>query len=168
MQADLKIELGRGFSRLGDRARVVNVVGHRRFAVHVFSGLESRQHDFPVLMRRRGDDYGLDVFVREQLGVRRVSLRLGRATEAAPQISRVRVSLTATTGALGIVASVLSGFLPQMPQPTTPTLTGGVLSFFGTSSAWPSAWGVNSSTAPPPIAMAKPDAELLRKSRRLH
>ena len=49
-----------------------------------------------------------------------------------------------------------------------PTVTGGVLSFFGASSAWPSAWGVNSSNAPLATAMAKPEAELCRKSRRLN
>lgn len=58
----------------------------------MFPGLESRQHDFPVLMRRRGDDNSLHVFVREQLGVRRIPLGLGRATEAATQISRVSVA----------------------------------------------------------------------------
>ena len=92
LQANLKIELERGLCRIGDRACVVDVMRHRRFAIDVFTGLERGKRDFPVQMRRRGDDDGLHVFVRKQLGVRRVSLGLGRATEAAPQISRICVT----------------------------------------------------------------------------
>ena len=92
LQANLEIELGRGLCCIGDRACVVGVMGHRRFAIYVFTGLERGKHDFPVEMCWGGDDDGLHVFVRKQLGVRLVSLGLGRATEAATQISWVCIT----------------------------------------------------------------------------
>ena len=65
LQADLKIKLGCSLGSLGDCPGIFDFVSHRRFAVHVFPGLDRGQNDFPVMMCRRGNNHGPDVFIRE-------------------------------------------------------------------------------------------------------
>ena len=92
LQANLEIKLWHAHRCLGDCAGIVNVVGHRRFTVHVFTCLECGKRDLPVQMRRRGNHDGLHIFIRKQLRVRPVLLGLGRSAEASPQISRISVA----------------------------------------------------------------------------
>ena len=76
--AGLKMQLDGGLSGLGNRARIFNSRGQRRFAIDMLPRLQRGDNNILVEMRRRRHKNALDLFLFQKLSIIRKALRIGR------------------------------------------------------------------------------------------
>ena len=92
LQAGLENLLARGPGRERDHFGILEGVGQRRFAIDVFARVQGGDSDITMLMRRRGDDDGLNLLVVQDFPVILNAFCIGRRVGRAFQRSGISVA----------------------------------------------------------------------------